>query len=66
LDVEREKQEAVADLSSLVQQTPLLLHDLLHLVGFGKQTLGRPLLMTPEYLQKVGQISQDFCFINLT
>ncbi len=53
IDVETEKKSAVTDLSSLLQNTPILINDLLHLSAFGKETLGRPVLMTPENLKKV-------------
>ncbi len=52
-DIEAEKKSAVADLSSLLQNTPVLINDLLHLSAYGKETLGRPVLMSPEYLKKV-------------
>lgn len=50
VEVENAKAEAEADLASLVQNTNLLLDDLMHITAFGKKAIGRPLLITPDVL----------------
>jgi predicted Zn-dependent peptidase len=53
IEVESTKEQEVSELASLVKSIPLLADDLTHMTAFGKYTLGRPLLITPEVLHKV-------------